>query len=219
MARKPMKPKQIELHLPTWGGRRRGAGRKHSGPRRRVKHAKRPHLTGREPIHVTWRVREHVWSLRSREAFRRILRAFSRANGESFRLTHYSVQGNHLHLMVEAADTRSLSRGMQGLGVRLARAINELMGTTGSVFADRFHAHVLRSPSEVAKAIAYVLNNFAKHLREQGLPIPPGADPLAAGPDLDTAESRWALRIGAISPPRTWLLRRTSAFGSVTRAA
>ncbi|HWV38452.1 MAG TPA: hypothetical protein VN033_08235 [Vulgatibacter sp.] len=43
------------------------------------------------------------------------------------RLTHHSVQGNHLHLIVEAKDARALSRGMQGLSIRVAQGMNRLM--------------------------------------------------------------------------------------------
>ena len=97
----------------------------------------------------------HVWNLRSRRGFRELSTAFAEAcNRAGFRLIHFSVQGNHLHLIVEAADAVRLSRGLQGLAVRIARRLNRLMGRAGKVFADRFHQHVLRSPVEVARAVA-----------------------------------------------------------------
>ena len=65
------------------------------------------------------------------------------------RLCHYSVQGNHLHLVAEARDAASLGRAMKGLGVRIARGLNGLMGTRGPVLADRYHARILRTPREV----------------------------------------------------------------------
>jgi REP element-mobilizing transposase RayT len=33
---------------------------------------------------------------------------------DGFRVVHFSIQSNHLHLIVEATDEQSLSRGMQG---------------------------------------------------------------------------------------------------------
>src|SRR4030081_3561338 len=88
-----------------------------------------------------------------------------------FRLIHYSIQGNHVHLIVEASDKHSLSRGMQALMIRMARALNRMMHRRGSVFADRFHAHVLRSRREVAHALRYVFGNFAHHAKSWGAQI------------------------------------------------
>jgi hypothetical protein len=96
------------------------------------------------------------------------------------RLVHWSVLGNHMHLIVEACDRHALARGMQGLGVRLARALNRCWGRAGRVLADRYHAHVLRSPREVRNALAYVLENAAKHRLEIA-----GADPRSSAPWFD----------------------------------
>ena len=86
-------------------------------------------------------------------------RVSAAARRDDFRVTHYSVQGNHLHLIVEADDKEALSRGMQGLTIRIARAINRLAKRSGRVFADRFWSRVLATPCEVRHAIAYVLGN------------------------------------------------------------
>jgi hypothetical protein len=81
-----------------------------------------------------------------------------------FRLVHYSVQRNHLHLIVEAPSARVLARAMQGLAVRLARRLNAVFRRKGSVFADRYHAHVAATPREVRNALRYVLNNARRHI-------------------------------------------------------
>ncbi|MEQ9497049.1 MAG: transposase, partial [Deltaproteobacteria bacterium] len=85
-----------------------------------------------------------------------------------FRLVHFSVLRNHLHLIAEADDRVALARGMKGLKVRVARAINRVAGRRGTVFSDRYHAHALRSPSQTRNALAYVLNNFRKHEAQRG---------------------------------------------------
>jgi hypothetical protein len=79
------------------------------------------------------------------------------------RLVHYSVQTNHIHLLIEADDTRALSRFVQGLKVRIARALNQRFGRRGKVFSDRFHMHVLRTPREARSALLYVFNNDLHH--------------------------------------------------------
>jgi hypothetical protein len=68
-----------------------------------------------------------------------------------------------LHLLVEASDRRALSRGMQGLSIRVARATNGELGRKGRVFADRYHARALTTPRAVRFALRYVLLNVHKH--------------------------------------------------------
>src|ERR1700681_2024074 len=113
--------RQASFKFQTWGGKRKGAGRKPGGERAGVWHVARPELPARFPVHVTWRMKKEVWNLRTRRCFSVLKTAFGGgANRFGFRLVHYSVQGNHLHLLVEANDERALSRGMNGLGVRVA---------------------------------------------------------------------------------------------------
>jgi len=110
------------------------------------------------------RVRGGLPSLRGSRSFRAIAGAF-RGGKERFglRVIHFTVQGNHLHLLVEADDAVSLARGMKGLSVRMARALNRAHGLRGQVFPDRFHSRALKSPREVAYAMRYVLGNHQKH--------------------------------------------------------
>jgi len=199
---KMARAKQLSLRLPTWGGKRRGAGRKPKSDRPRVPHVSRPVLSKHHPVHVTWRMLSHVWNLRSRRSFRELSAAFAEAcNRAGFRLIHFSVQGNHLHLIVEAADEVRLSRGLQGLAVRIARRLNRLMGRAGKVFADRFHQHVLRSPAEVAQAVAYVLENFIVHALRRGEPVP------ATVPDEYSSASQRETGPPLVAPAQCWLLR------------
>jgi REP element-mobilizing transposase RayT len=119
------------------------------------------------------------------------------------RIIHYSIQGNHLHLIVEAESPAALSRGMQGLCIRLAKRLNALSNRRGGVFADRYHAHPLKTPRETKRAVRYVLTNYRHHALEY---LPAGwTDPLAsarfaqARPPEDApvvAPSVWLLRVG-----------------------
>ena len=151
-----------------WGGKRKGAGRKRKdgvvGGRPGVPHVTRPVLAERFPVHVTWRMDKRVWNLRTRRCFGVMQRAmYAGALKGGFRLVHYAVMGNHVHLIVEAPNRVRLSRGMQGLGIRIARALNRVMGRSGRVVADRYHAHILRTPSEVRRAREYLLQNARRH--------------------------------------------------------
>jgi putative transposase len=109
-------------------------------------------------------MKKEVWNLRTRRCFSVLKKAFGDgANRFGFRLVHYSVQGNHLHLLVEANDEQALSHGMNRLGVRVAKGLNRVMGRHGRVLADRYHAHILKSPTETRRAREYLLQNARRH--------------------------------------------------------
>jgi putative transposase len=159
-------PTQAQLHLrlkTTWGGRREGAGRPRLARRRAVAHRARPEHKARFPVHVTLRARRGLPSLRGERLFGGIQMAIAAASRGTFRILQFSVQSDHLHLLVEAADARTLSSGAQGLAIRGARAINKLIGRQGAVWGDRYHARPLTSPREVRHGLVYVLMNFRKH--------------------------------------------------------
>jgi len=145
-------------------------------------------------VHVTFRVRDDVWNLRSQRCFRLIEAALEEARGHyGVRIVEFAVLGNHLHLLAEADDSASLSRAMKGLLVRLARSLNGLMDRKGALFADHYHSRLLRTPSELANALAYVLGNSAHHYGG------------TAG--IDRFSSAHCDRERVLSRPTTWLLR------------
>jgi REP element-mobilizing transposase RayT len=146
-----------------------------------VTHVARPALAARFPVHVTLRVLPHVWNLRSGRSFRVLGAALSRG-GDRFgmRICEFSIQGNHLHFVAEADNARTLSRGMQGLAIRIARGLNAMMNRAGKVLADRFHARILRTPTEVARVVRYVRNNRGVHRARRGQAATTGADPYSS---------------------------------------
>ncbi len=165
---RPRRPKQQELAFRSWGGKRRNAGRKRRSDET-VPHLPRPALSHRHPVHLTLRMRREVWQLRSQRCFKKIRHALvelTKRRGVGF--VHFSVQGNHIHLIAEAANRSSLSRGVQALAIRIARGLNAVMNRRGKVFAERYHEHVLKTPLEVHRALSYVLRNQAKHAAEWG---------------------------------------------------
>jgi REP element-mobilizing transposase RayT len=130
----------------------------------RLPHAQRRHFTKPLPAHITLRVRTDVPSLRTVPIVREIERTFAAGCVRpSFRLVHYSLQGNHAHLIVEARDRATLGRGMMAIASRLARAVNRIAGRTGRVLADRYHVRLLSTPKEVRNALRYVLLNARRH--------------------------------------------------------
>jgi putative transposase len=196
--------KQMELKLSRRGGKRTGAGRKpKNGVSAGVSHARRTEFKARHPVHVTMRVLSGVGFLRGYSRRRAIEDALRQAKLRfGMRVVHYSIQGNHLHLIVEFDDPSMFSRAVQGLAIRIARTLNRVASRTGKVFADRFHSHMMKSLREVANAVRYVIENFRHHLREDV--APEGIDPCSS--------AVWSRDDGPVSSPRTWLLRQAAVL-------
>jgi REP element-mobilizing transposase RayT len=156
----------------------------------------------RHPVHVTLRARQDVPSLRADRAFGAVFRALERGSKAWFGVVHFSVQKDHVHLIVEADSRLALIRGVQGLAVRCAKAINRDLGRRGPVWASRYHAHRLTTPTEVRVGLAYVLLNFRKH--EEGAS---GIDPRSSGRWFDGwASPSHRSEPTPLAAPRTWLL-------------
>jgi len=121
-----------------------------------------------------------VRCLRAARVFPAVRSALGAASHRGFRVIHFSAQDDHLHLIVEADDTRALRHGLRGLVIRLARAVNHALGRRGAVFGDRYHARTLTTPRAVRFALIYVLRNRQKHSAgERGL------DPCSSAPWFD----------------------------------
>jgi REP element-mobilizing transposase RayT len=194
----------------THGGARPGAGRPKK-PDAGVPHEKRPRITRHHPAHVTLRVRESLPSLRGRGRHEIIERALAGVLGRTgFRVVHYSIQTNHLHLLVEAADAASMSRGMQALAIRIAKNLNAAARRSGQVFRDRYHARVLRTPTDMRHALCYVLQNFRRHATDDGRIVDPGwLDPRSSAALFDGWREGSPTARGAVactSPGSTWLV-------------
>jgi len=213
--------RQRAFRFRTWGGARAGAGRKPQGARAGVSHRRRPLHAKCHPLHVTLRVRRGLTALREHELFLAVRRALVAGRERfGFRLVHFSVQRDHLHLLAEAESRCALSRGVQGLAIRVARAINRRLRRRGKVFADRYHARALKTPREARWALRYVLLNARKH--EPGT-VPSGfvdgcssaawfngfARPAELVFGARQCREAFRARHGLDSPvvaPRTWLL-------------
>jgi len=143
------------------GGWRPRAGRPRG--RANVTHDRRESVAERYPQHVTMRIAEDVSSLRQPRFMELIRKSIAAAQRVFFRIVHFNVLSNHLHLIIEAAGVKARALGITGLEVRLARRINALVGRTGKLFPERYHARALTTPTEVRNAIRYVLNNALHH--------------------------------------------------------
>jgi putative transposase len=155
---------QLDIEFSEWGGRRDGAGRPRGRGRRNAEHRGRERHSRYRPVHVTMRAREGLPPLREPVIAREVMKRIREANASKklegvFRVVHFSVQDDHVHLIIEARDAGALSRGAQGLAIRIARRVNALLGIRGQFWGDRFHSRELASPRVVRSTIVYVLEN------------------------------------------------------------
>jgi REP element-mobilizing transposase RayT len=190
------------------GGPRPGAGRKPAPGRRRVPHRRRRAVRRDRPLHVTVRLREGLPVLRRVRACEAVRRSIGSSHKANFRVVHFSVQTNHLHLVVEADDRRALSRGMQGLEIRLTRRLNGLWGTEGTIFAGRYHDREIATPKEARTVLLYVIANARKHAAQHGRTLAARwVDPCSSARQLDGWKQKVRLEPGIVQRPHTWMLR------------
>jgi REP element-mobilizing transposase RayT len=195
------------------GGPRLGAGRPR-GKRPRVLHRRRATIDAHAPQHVTIRVRGGLPTLRQPRFVRGFRMTLSQACARhGFRVVHYSIQRDHVHLLVEAQDRYTIACGMKRLGARLGKLANRLFQRKGQVLDGRYHLRALRTPLEVRRALCYVLLNHRHHAAKRGRPVHRQAapDPASSGRWFDG----WRVDTGPpdpadtreIAPAQTWLLR------------
>jgi REP element-mobilizing transposase RayT len=194
------------------GGWRPGAGRKkrHDG----VAHDVRAEFPARHPVLVTWRLIDGLPSLRHARYADIVVAGIAAVHTTTFRVTDYSIQSNHVHLICEAAGRAGLESGLLSLAGRIASRINRAMGHNGELFADRYHDRVLETPREVKNALRYVINNARHHGEAVHYYFHPDwIDPFSSAPWFDgwqrpVSSQQMALAVRRVTAePRTWLRR------------
>lgn len=172
--------KQLEINIYSGrhGGVRPGAGR----PRKQSQgaaHQKRPQITSRTPLHINFK-----YSCRVRHdlGLNHLHKAIQNAARFEFKVCAYSLQYNHIHLIVEAPSSEAMTSGMRSLTNTFAKNFKK-----GSIQVERYHLHVLNTPRETRNALSYVLLNDLKHTGK-----------------MDLKFTRW------ISKGKSWLLTSSS---------
>ena len=172
MAGKIQRKKHVQLSLESarkpdgrHGGWRPNAGRKKK--KGAVSHATRPEFPGRYPQHITLRLEDDAPNVVSDWLTKLIRRAIRDSHKPDFRIAEFNVLQNHLHLVVEAAGKEALQLGMQGFEIRLARRLNSATKRSGKLFAQRYHARALTTPTQVRNTLRYVLLNRRHHAAEK----------------------------------------------------
>lgn len=152
--------KQLNLNLDKGklGGRRKGAGRRriHS---KGVSHRAREKVSHRAPLHINFKYKSQI---RNKDSLRLLKRAILNARKHGLRISYFSLQSNHVHLIAEAPNNQILTKGMRSLTVTMAMGLKK-----GRIQLERYHLHVLKSLRETKNAIEYVCFNKQKHERKK----------------------------------------------------
>ena len=216
-----MRKRHVQQDLAFVKTRRSGAGR----PPKNGKYAGEPHaprkaFTRHDPLHVVIRPHRDIGYLRRRDIYVAVRRALVVTYRRSdFRVVHLSIQGTHVHLLVEAHDRAALARGMRGFEISAAKQINRTLSKRrrakrrGGVFPDRYHVEIIKTRRGARHALSYVLNNWRKH--EENLATPDyRIDPFSSASTFDG----WAeldepqAEVPDFEPlpvwrPKSWLLK------------
>ena len=227
MARTRTRHVQQDFVFRTWGGTRTGAGRKQVNATRSQPHRVRVEVRDNQAVHVTLRVAPYVRRLRRLDAYRAIRRAMRVVLARNdFRIVHVSIQGNHVHLVLEAGSKLALARGMQAFQISAARRLNRVTldddgrPRRGPVFADRYHAEIVTTPTHARHTLSYVLNNWRKHKEDRA---PSAREWLVDKYSSAISFAGWAEAYNWIVPadheplpvarPESWLLREGWKLG------
>ena len=168
------------------------------------------------PVHVTIRRVALGPSFRSQAVCAAIRGVIAAAKSKGVRVLHYSVQENHLHLMVEGASAADLSNQMRTLFSRIAFAVNAIAQRRGRLFRDRHHRHALKTPREVRNALVYILfDNRKHHVHEASASSAPTVDRCSSvywfhawsPSDRPPEGAMLPLDNAPTSKPATWLAR------------
>ena len=188
------------------GGQRPGAGRKrlHS---KGVAHRVREKVSHRHTLHLNFKLRVFI---RNKLCLKILKRAIKNCRSHGLKVLHFSLQSNHLHLLVEAPNNEILTRAMRSLSVTFSKGIGK-----GRVQLERYHLHVLRSLKETRNAVHYVLFNEQKHTGLKKAYMNPYSS-LAVVHDLGTLakEAKMTIivrrlqEIVLLDPPEGWMIRQ-----------
>ena len=210
---RPKRGQQLELGL----RRRAGKGKRMGRPRSRtgVAHKRRRGFSSMRALQVTVRMAPGI-RLRNRKMYPILRRIFCRnCRGRAFRIVHYSVEKDHIHLIVEAANRAEMSRGMRSVNVSIGKRVKAALKKAGRevehVIADRYHERHLTNPRQARSSLGYVVNNHRHHLADRDLVQPPTywVDPYSSACFFPYQNSRGSppAEGDPVAAPKTWMLR------------
>lgn len=146
----------------------RSAGRPASNDKG-IRHTRRERITKQSALHFTIKVRENKADIKNKRLLKILHHAIKRARLKKLKVLHYSLEYNHVHLLVEARDNQIIHQGMQAFGISFAKAINKIKFLKGRVYKNRYHFRKITSLRDYKNVLLYIFRNGIKHKRTQSL--------------------------------------------------
>jgi REP element-mobilizing transposase RayT len=134
-----------------------------------IRHISRQKFFRPSALHLTIKVRENKADIKSKRILKALHHAIKRARIQRLRVIHYTLEYNHVHLVVEADNNRTLHKGMQALGISLSKAVNRIKKLKGTVYKHRYHFRKLNTRREFRNSLYYVFRNGIKHKRTMSM--------------------------------------------------
>ncbi len=128
-----------------------------------IRHIARDEVKRSTPLHLTIKVERTKAGLKNKSILKVLHSSIKKARIIGLGIIHYTLEFDHVHLLVEADNKRVLGKGMQSFGISFSKGINKLKGLRGQVFKTRYHLRKLRTPTEVKNVLNYILGNAVKH--------------------------------------------------------
>lgn len=136
---------------------------------RAIRHTERPKFKNARSLHLTIKVRENKADIKSIKLLKALHHAIKRARLMKLKIIHYTLEYNHVHLLVEADTHHALHRGMQAFGISFSKAINKTKRLKGTVYKHRYHFRQICSSRELKNVLHYIFHNGIKHGRTSSL--------------------------------------------------
>lgn len=110
--------------------------------------------------HIISRGNNREWVFNEREDFEKYLEICRRYKEKfGFKLYHWILMSNHIHLVMETAEESSISKIMQGMNLAYTIWFNKKTGKVGHLWQDRFKSALVERDNYLLECGRYVERN------------------------------------------------------------
>lgn len=128
-----------------------------------IRHTSRPVISKPASLHLTIKVKRNKADIKNKAVLAILKKAILNARLKGLKVIHYSLEFDHVHLLIEADNNKILGKGMQAFGVTLAKAINKLWRLGGGVYKHRYHFRRITGSKDLRNVMNYIFKNGVKH--------------------------------------------------------
>jgi REP element-mobilizing transposase RayT len=130
---------------------------------RGIRHIARDEIKRLTPLHLTIKIEKNKAGLKNKAVLKAMHTSLKKARLIGLRILHYTLEYDHVHMLVEVDNNEILTMGMQSFGISFSKGINKIKKLKGKVFKTRYHFRKLKTPSELKNVLNYILGNSVKH--------------------------------------------------------